>query len=102
MYGFLVDTPNLIALAALFVVAGAYVAVEDSIERALAVDLLPVELRGTGLGLLATINGTGDLVSSIIVGMLRTSVSASAGFVYASVFSIIGSVMMLRVKAPVN
>ena len=41
----------------------------------MAGDLLPTHLRGTGYGVLAMVNGVGDLISSFAVGLLWTKVS---------------------------
>jgi hypothetical protein len=35
-----------------------------------AAEYLPAEIRGVGFGLLATVDGVGDLVSSVVVGAL--------------------------------
>jgi MFS family permease len=56
--------------ALLFALAGLFIAAEDTLEGALAADLLPRDRRGLGFGLLATVNGLGDLVSSAVVGFL--------------------------------
>jgi hypothetical protein len=40
------------------------------------------------------VNGVGDLVSSVAVGALWSSVSATAGFVYACVFALLGAILI--------
>jgi MFS family permease len=92
--GFLVVGASLPGLFALFALAGIYIAIVDSMERALAADLLPLERRGTGYGALATVNSVGDLVSSIVVGELWTHVSAAAGFSYGAVITLAGAVAL--------
>jgi MFS family permease len=92
--GFLVVGTSLPGLFALFALAGVYIAVVDSMERALAADLLPLERRGTGYGALATVNSVGDLVSSIVVGELWTHVSSTAGFSYAAVLTLAGAIAL--------
>lgn len=58
-------------LGLLFVLAGVYLSVEESLEPALTADLVPdVSLRGTAYGVLGTVNGLGDFVSSAAVGVL--------------------------------
>jgi MFS family permease len=98
--GFLVVGTSLPGLFALFALAGIYIAIVDSMERALAADLLPLERRGTGYGALATVNSVGDLVSSIVVGELWTHVSATAGFSYAAVLTLAGDRTKRLIKAP--
>lgn len=44
-------------------------AIEDSLERALAGDFLAPSIKGTGYGVLAALNGIGDLFSSFVVGI---------------------------------
>jgi len=96
--GFAIPTHSVIALGALFILAGVYIGIIDAMERAMAADLLPEELRGTGFGVLATVNGVGDLVSSVVVGALWTSVSPVAGFGYAATLAITGGVALLRLR----
>jgi hypothetical protein len=55
---------------------------------------LPAAVRGSGFGVLATANGIGDLVSSVVVGALWSSVSPAAGFLYAGIFSALGAVLI--------
>lgn len=93
---FLTGSAGYALLFLAFVVGGLYVAIEDSLERALAADLLPSDLRGTGFGVLAAVNGMGDFVSSILVGFLWTSVSPASGFLYSLVTSVVGAGLVLR------
>ncbi len=60
---------------------GIFIAAEDALEGALAGDLLPEEVRGTGYGVLATVNGVGDFLSSTLVGLLWTA-SQPGGRIY--------------------
>ena len=50
--------------------SGLYMGVWETVESTTAAALLPAETRGLGFGTLATVNGIGDLVSSIVVGVL--------------------------------
>jgi len=93
--GFLVPSSDYLLIAILFGFGGLYVAIEDSLERALAADLLPPSERGTGFGVLAATNGIGDFVSSTLVGLLWTSVSAEAGFLYAATMSFLGALLLI-------
>jgi MFS family permease len=96
--GWMLDFPNVVYLGFLFALGGTFIAIEDSLEGAVAADLLPRELRGTGYGVLATINGLGDFISSIIVGLLWTTINPAAGFAYAVALSIIGSITIVRAR----
>jgi hypothetical protein len=70
----------------------------DALEGAPAAELLPAETRGLGYGMLGTVNGVGDLFSSIIVGVLLAQVSVTAGLVYAAVLSLAGAVLIPPVR----
>ncbi len=54
----------------------------------------PQHIRGSGFGLLATVNGVGDLISSIAVGALWSAVSPAAGFLYAAAFTTLGALLI--------
>ena len=92
--GFVLAGPNLLTLAALFAMAGIAVAGHVTLEKSLSADLLPVERRGTGFGALATVNGVGDFVSSVTVGVLWSAVSPGAGFAYAAGCTALGAVLL--------
>ncbi|MBX3023759.1 MFS transporter [bacterium] len=96
--GFMRDSSDLAYLSLLFAAAGVFMAVEDALEGAIAAELLPAEIRGLGYGVLGSVNGVGDLFSSIIVGALWAHVSVAAGLLYAAVLSIAGAILILRVR----
>jgi len=101
--GFLLLGPSVPGLVGLFTLAGLYIAIVDSMERALAADLLPVAQRGTGYGALAMVNSIGDLLSSAVVGLMWARLSYSSGFLYGCILTIGGALalLVLRVgKAP--
>jgi MFS family permease len=85
-------------LIIIFILGGIYIAMEDALEGAIAADLLPQELRGTGYGVLATVNGLGDFFSSLIVGFLWSYVSPFYAFGYGAVMSLLGSIIILNLK----
>ncbi len=59
--------PIVIAAIAL---SGVYIAIEETLEKAVVADLLPRNQRSLGLGILAGANAVGDLVSSLFVGLM--------------------------------
>ena len=83
-------TPSIALLAVIFVIGGAVYAAQQSLERAIAADLVQAELRSTGFGALATVNGIGDFISSLVVGALWTAFSPAVAFAYSLVLSIAG------------
>jgi len=94
--GFVLEPPTIPILAVLFGLAGVHGAFQQALEKSLAADLLPREVRGSGFGVLATVNGIGDLVSSVAVGALWSGVGPAAGFLYAGVFTVVGAVLVGR------
>ena len=90
------------ALAAMFALGGAGIGIHESAEDTLAAELLPAERRGSGYGALAVVAGTGDLVSSALVGWLwaldgpELAFSAAAGLMTAGVLL----VLHLAMKRP--
>jgi MFS family permease len=93
--GFIFAPPRLPELIGLFGLAGLYVAIQDTLEKSVAAELLPKDVRATGYGVLATVNGIGDFFSSMIVGFLWTAVSPAAGFIYAAALTAMGGLLLL-------
>jgi len=79
----------------LFALSGVSAATYTALEGAMAADLLPADLRGTGFGVLQTVDGIGDFVSSFMVGFLWSTVSPEAGFVYGVVLSIMSGLSLM-------
>ena len=96
--GFIFIVPKFWALSILFIIGGTFIASEDVLEGAIAGELLPENLKGTGFGILATVNGIGDFISSIIVGFLWVTVSPEAGFIYTGVLSLIGALVIWKLE----
>lgn len=94
--GFIFEPPTIPILAVLFGLAGIHGALQQSLEKSLAAELLPAGSRGSGFGMLATVNGVGDLVSSVAVGALWSSIGANAGFLYAGIFTLAGAALIYR------
>ncbi|MGZ3690066.1 MAG: MFS transporter, partial [Pseudobdellovibrio sp.] len=69
---------------ALFMIYGAYMAATDGVGKALAVDLVPSNLKATGVGMLNSVAGVCTLFASIVAGLLWDHVSAPATFIYGA------------------
>jgi MFS family permease len=54
----------------IFAFSGLYMGVWETLENTTAATLLPPQIRGVGFGVLATVNGIGDFLSSASVGAL--------------------------------
>ena len=57
-------------LGGVFVLGGIYVGIEETLEDSLCAELVDEAHHGMGFGVLATVNGIGDFLSSAIVGLL--------------------------------
>lgn len=95
--GFIVFSPMILTYAALFLLAGVETGGIDATARAYAAELLGERERGTGFGVMSTIDGVGDFVSSAAAGLLWT-LSSSFAFVYGSVLGLAAMVMLLAIN----
>ena len=93
--GFALAPASLLLYGILFALCGVFIAAEDTLESAVAGELVDEKRRGLGFGALATMNGIGDLFSSIIVGFIWAFVGYSAGFMFAAIVGAAGTIMML-------
>jgi len=100
---FLTQTASVTGLAVLFVLAGIYLAVEEALEPAMTADLVPDRaLRGTAMGVLATVNGVGDFVASVGVGALF-ALGPVVGFLTAAGVMLLGTIgMVLWQSTPIS
>ena len=87
-----------IFLLAMFGLAGFSIAVADALEGAMTADLVSDPLRGTAYGVLGAVNGVGDLVASVVVGVLWTAVSPVAAFAYAAAVMGLGAIVLYRLR----
>ncbi|MCX6967296.1 MAG: MFS transporter, partial [Verrucomicrobia bacterium] len=88
--------PNLWMFAAIFAIGGTYVGIEEACEDSLCAELVSEEHHGMAFGVLATVNGVGDMLSSFIVGLLWTMLGIPAAFGYSAVLSLAGALLVLR------
>ncbi len=94
--GFIGDSVSIPLLALLFVLVGASTALVETGQGAYAADLLHDSIRGRGFGFLGLVDGIGDLVPSIVVGILFTVTDPTWGFVYAAALSTVGALVLAR------
>jgi MFS family permease len=76
------------------VLSGIYIAVEETLEKAVAAEQLPPRYRSVGFGILAGVNSVGDMVSSIYVGYFLEHWSAAWAFGVAAGFDALGVVWL--------
>ena len=92
--GFALATSQITAWA-LFLVYGAYYACTESVQRAYAADLSPVDLRGTAMGTYHTFIGLAMLPASLVAGFLWQKVSPAATFVYGAAMALVSALLLL-------
>jgi MFS family permease len=78
-------------LVVAIVLSGIYIAAEETLEKAVAAELLPRELRSLGFGILACVNAVGDMASSFYVGFLLEAGRAELAFGLAAVVGALGT-----------
>jgi MFS family permease len=87
---------NLWTFIFIFVSGGTYVAIEETIEDSLCAELVERSHHGMAFGVLATVNGIGDFISSIAVGALWTAAGTTIAFSYSACLSFIGAMLVAR------
>jgi MFS family permease len=98
---FVTETRSEVWLGVLFALAGVYVAIEEALEPALTADLVPDKsIRGTAMGVLATVNGLGDFIASVGVGALF-AIGPQVGFAVAAAVMLVGAAWLGGQKARV-
>jgi MFS family permease len=78
-----------------FLLSGVAIAVEETVEKACVAEMLPRESRSYGLGVLATANAVGDVISSVGIGVLWDRLGARAAFGSAAVCSAAGLLLLV-------
>ena len=84
--------------ALIFILGGTNVALEETAEDSLCAELVDEKHHGMAFGLLATVNGVGDFLSSVIVGVLWTAFGTTIAFGYSAVLSIAGAALVVRIR----
>jgi MFS family permease len=98
-YGvFAAGTHNALAIAVGFALAGAGIGLAEPTQSAVISHLLPDRLRGSGFGVLGAVQATGDLVATVVAGVLYTLVSPGVAFGYAAAWMVVAVIAagMLR------
>lgn len=86
---------NSAVLVGIFILYGFYTAMTAGVERALISEIAPPQLKGTMLGLHATIVGIALLPASVIAGFLWNLLGASAPFLLGASLSFIAAVILM-------
>lgn len=96
--GFIVLEPTITNFALLFILAGIEMGLIDVMEGAYTADILKSSIRGTGYGILHTINGIGDFLSSTIAGLLWTLFSFNFAFAYGATLSTVAAIILVTIS----
>jgi MFS family permease len=86
------------SLSLVFAVGGIYLGFEETLEDSFCAELVEQQHHGVAFGILATVNGVGDFLSSIIVGAIWTELGTTAAFTYSAVLFFAGSLLILRLR----
>jgi MFS family permease len=89
---------TLAAVVFAFVLSGVAIAVEETVEKACVSEMLRRESRSFGLGVLASANALGDVVSSISVGVLWDRMGSGVAFGSAAACSAAGLIVLAAVS----
>ena len=89
---------NIPSFVLVFLLGGIYVAIEETLEDSFCAALVEESHHGMAFGVLATVNGVGDFLSSVIVGVLWTTFGTEAAFGYSAVLFAAGAVLVWRVS----
>jgi MFS family permease len=91
--------PTIWTFVLVFVLGGVYMGIEETLEDSLCAELVGEEHHGMAFGVLATVNGVGDFLSSIVVGLLWTSFGTKVAFAYSAALFALGALLVLRTRA---
>jgi MFS family permease len=96
--GIIVLPVSVWTMGAIFVVGGIYIAAEETLEDSLCAELVDESHHGMAFGVLATVNGIGDFISSIVVGVLWSAFGTEVAFSYSAILFFAGALLVLRVR----
>ncbi len=90
-------------LALVFALGGVHVGMGETLQDSLCAELVDEAQHGMAFGTLATVNGVGDFLSSVVMGALWTAFGTSLAFGYSAVLFILGGGLVwysARVQKP--
>ena len=86
------------SLVFVFGAGGIYVAVEETVEDSLCAELVRPDHHGMAFGVLATVNGIGDFLSSIVVGALWSAYGTRVAFGYSGLMFFSGALLAAQLQ----
>jgi len=94
----LVPGDSYLKFSVIFGISGVYMGFWETVESTTAATLLPASVRGVGFGALATVNGIGDVLSSILVGLMWVA-SPHLAMAFVIVTSLAGALVIASTAA---
>jgi MFS family permease len=92
-YGvFSADVHSAIAVVLAFAAAGAGIGLAEPTESAVVAQLLPDRLRGSGFGVLGAVQAAGDVVATVVAGLLYALISPAVAFGYAAAWMLAAAI----------
>ena len=95
---FALNVDRVTVLAAIFLVGGLYVAVQEALESAVTASMVDADKLAMSYGALGVVNGTAKFISSAAVGVLWTAASPVIGFGTAAVLMAAGTIALIRAR----
>lgn len=85
-----------------FCAAGAGIGLAEPTASAMVAQLLPDHLRGSEFGVLGVVRASGDVIATIVAGVLYTVVSPAAAFGYAAAWMVVAVLVSSMLRRPVD
>ena len=92
------QTTSLFSALAIFFLSGFSAGTYMSLQKSLAADLLPENIRGTGYGIITTVDSLGTLASSITLGLIWSLIGPEIAFIVAAVISFLSILALLPLR----
>lgn len=87
--GFALTGASIALLATSFVLAGIAIGLVETAENSAVAALAPIDVRGSAFGLLAALQSLGNFAASAVAGLLWTTVSPRAAFLYLAAWMVV-------------
>ncbi|OMB93589.1 MFS transporter [Mycobacterium colombiense] len=89
-------------LVVAFGAAGAGIGLAEPTESTVVAQLLPDHLRGSGFGVLGVVQAGGDVIATMVAGVLYTVISPAAAFAYAAAWMFVAVLASGMLRRPAD
>ncbi len=93
---------SVIAVVLAFAAAGAGIGIAEPTESAVVAQLLPDRLRGSGFGVLGAVQAAGDVVATVVAGLLYALISPAVAFGYAALWMLAAAIASGKLRGSAN